>query len=382
MKKTSNIFFWIVSRLLVWRIILLIVAFYAIQTIAFKESFPYWETLLEPEGSPIIWSWGNFDGVHYITIAEKGYSAQYTQAFFPLYPLVIRYLSKVPLSYLIAGLSISHIALPIALFLFYKLVRFDYSAASAKRSLIYLMLFPTSFFLGSLYSESLFLALIFGSLYAARQKKWWIAGILGAFASATRFFGIFLLPALLIEWYYGKDRTKEYSIGKLIKTVFPITLSALGLVLYMLYLNKAFSDPLLFLHSQPYFGAERTGGKLILLYQVFWRYTKMLLTVDIHSLVYYTVFLEALSGLLFLLLTLIAFKRIRISYAIFGFLAYITPTLTGTLSSMPRYVLILFPCFILLGRIRNFRFQRIWWILSAILLGINTALFIRGYWIA
>ena len=108
----------------------------------------------------------------------------------------------------------------------------------------------------------------------------------------------------------------------------------------------------------------------------------MLVTVDPKSVLFYAVLLEALSGFWFLLLSLYSFKKIRLSYALFGIFSFFLPTLTGTLSSMPRYVLILFPSFMILGLIKNKRFQRIFWAASAILLAVNTALFIRGYWIA
>ncbi len=381
MKEKSTIS-WILKVLIGWRLVLLVVAMYAIAAIPFKESFPYWETLLAPNGHPLFWSWGNFDGVHYITIAKQGYSAQFTQAFFPLYPLLMRFVARLTGEYISAGLLISHISAVVAFILFYKLVRLDKGEGTAKKTLIHLLLFPTAFYFGALYSESLFLAFVLGSFYAARKKHWWIAGLLGAAASATRIFGIFLLPSLLLEWYYGRGKKTAFSRRELFQAVLPILLSATGLLLYMYYLNRAFSDPILFLNSQPAFGAQRSSDKLILLYQVFWRYTKMLATVDINSLLYFTVSQEMLSGFLFLGLTVLAFKYTRLSYAIFGLFSYLAPTLTGTFSSMPRYVLILFPSFMILGMVKNPRFHKLWWFVSVILLGINTALFVRGYWVA
>lgn len=382
MNRDIKILKWIFSRVIIWRILLLAVAMYAIQAIPFKPSFPYWETLLEPFGNPLFWSWGNFDGVHYITIAQQGYAAQFTQAFFPLYPLLMRYTAKITGGPLSAGLVVSHCFLLIALWLFYKLIRIDRGKSTAKKILLYLLLFPTSYYFGAVYTESLFFALVIGTFYAARRRRWWIAGILGALASSTRIFGIFLLPALLVEWYYGRGKKSVYTPSQLITAVFPILLSASGLIAYMYYLNRVFSDSLMFLHAQPAFGAQRSADKIILLYQVFWRYGKMLLTVDPNNLIYYTISLEAASGLLFLVLSIIAFKKIRPSYAIFAALSYIAPTLTGTLSSMPRYALLLFPSFMVLGLVKNRQFQRVWWVVSAILLAANTALFVRGYWVA
>lgn len=374
--------YWVISRFFFWRVLIIIFAVIAINTFSFEPSFPYWEVLLEPHGPPIFWSWANFDGVHYLTIAKQGYSAQFTQAFFPLYPYAIGYIDKIFNNLIASGLLISNISFLATLFVFYKLILLDRGVSTAKRTITYLILFPTSFYFGSLYSESLFLLLILTSFYSARKKKWWLAGILGAIASATRIFGIFLFPALLVEWYVSGRTKNTYSPFELFKSVLPITLIPLGLLFYMYYLNNAFSDPFLFLTSQPAFGAQRSSDKIILLYQVVWRYMKMLATVDPSTILYYTVSLEFASGLLFLALSLLAFKYIRTSYAIFGILSYLTPTFTGTFSSMPRYVLILFPSFILLGLVKNRRFQRIWWFMSAILLAINTMLFVRGHWVA
>lgn len=382
MIKKKPILPWIIKLFLSWRIFLLIVATYAIQALPFKSSFPYWESLLAVNGHPLFWSWGNFDGVHYITIAKQGYSAQFTQAFFPLFPLLIRYTSQVINNYLASGLLISHLSALVALLLFYKLVSIDRGDSTARRTILYFILFPTSFYLVSLYTESFFLCLVFAAFLSARRSKWWLAGIFGALASATRVLGILLLPALLVDWYYSKKTKSVYTPSELVKALFPIFFSSAGLLVYMNYLKQAFSDPLLFINAQPAFGASRTSDKLILLYQVFWRYAKMIFSVDPSSLLYFTVWQEALSGFLFLILSFLAFKYTRTSYALFGLLSYVVPTLTGTFSSMPRYVLILFPSFMVLGLIKNPRFQRIWWLISAILLAINTALFVRGYWIA
>src|SRR3989344_5814558 len=118
----------------------------------------------------------------------------------------------------------------------------------------FLLLFPTASSFVSVYTESLFLMMVFGSLFAARKKSWWIAGILGGLASATRIFGVFLLPALLIEWYVQRGKKTVFTLSELFLAVFPILLTLTGLAAYMYYLNQAFGDPLLFLHAQPVFG--------------------------------------------------------------------------------------------------------------------------------
>src|SRR3972149_7575541 len=77
--------------------------------------------------------WANFDGVHYLSIAQNGYM-RFQEAFFPLYPLLIRILAKSVLfdHYLWAGLLISHVSLFIALIIFYKLVEIEFDEKKAK----------------------------------------------------------------------------------------------------------------------------------------------------------------------------------------------------------------------------------------------------------
>lgn len=327
---------------------------------------------------PFFWNRANFDGIHYLDISRRGYGI-YQQAFFPLYPKIIKYLA--PLfkgKDLLAGLFISHISLFLFLFVFYKLILLDYDHKIAQRSLLFLMIFPTSFFFGFVYTESMFLFFILGSFYAARKKSWLVAGVLGALAANTRLVGIFLFPALLYEWW------QQYKISNFklkISNLF-VFLVPLGLLSYMRFLKVNFNDPLMFIHIQPFFGANRSGAKMILLYQVFFRYLKMILTTKIDPL-YFTVWLELLVAIGFIFLLIKCYlKKIRRSYLIFSVLALITPTLTGTFSSLPRYALVLFPCFIYLGMIRSNRTRRVIQIIFILLALFSATLFFRGYWIS
>lgn len=333
---------------------------------------------------PGLWAWANFDGEHYLAIANHGYG-NFEQAFFPLFPWLIRTLvypvRESLFALLFSGLTISHLAFIIALFLLYLLIRLDYDKKVAQTTILFLLLFPTSFFFGAVYTESLFLALVLGSFYAARRGKWWIAGILGALASGTRFVGIFLLPALLWEWWEQNNSKFKIQNLKLLKTLIPIFLVPIGLLWYMRFLAINYQDPLMFLHVQPAYGAQRVADKIILLYQVFWRYFKMIASTKADPL-FFTVWLEFLTGAGFLCLLVFSyFKKIRLSYIIFAVLAYITPTLTGTFSSMPRYVLTLFPCFIAMALIKNRIFRTLYFVVCCLLLLIATIFFTRGYWV-
>ncbi len=157
----------------------------------------------------------------------------------------------------------------------------------------------------------------------------------------------------------------------------------MGLLVYMNYLNNTTGDPLAFFHVQVNF-AQGRSEKLVMLYQVFWRYLKMLFTVNRADPLYLTIILEFMTGTAFLVTTVYSFIKHRLSYAVFNFLAYLTPTLTGSFTSLPRYVLLCFPSFLLIGELlsRSPLARKI--ILGSFALAfiIFLSLFARGYWVS
>jgi len=98
------------------------------------------------------------------------------------------------------------------------------------------------------------------------------------------------------------------------------------------------------------------------------------------------VLLEVFIAALFLVLIILAFKKVRSSYAIFALLSYLTPTLTGSFSSMPRFALSIFPAFIVLALLlentRKKWLRKTYLVISVVLSIISIALYTRGYFIA
>lgn len=386
LKRDRNLLLFIFLVFIVWQISISGLIAFGGRYFPTTHEYLYTEKrLINPK---FLWSRANFDGIHYLDIARKGYGI-YQQAFFPLYPKLIEYLGFSPLFHgrtLMAGLLISAISLFFGLFLFYKLIRLDFQEKIARRAVVYLLIFPTAFYFTAVYTESLFLVLILASFYFAKRKYWWLAGIMGLLATSTRLPGIFLFPALGVElalqagFQNKTKRNYKYFFNNLI----PLFFIPLGLFGYMSYLSTTFQDSLLFIRVQTHFGAGRETGKLVLLYQVFWRYIKMLITVEKFTPTYFVVFLEFLTGLFFFFLTIFTYLRRWFSYLTFMALAYITPTLTGTFSSMPRYVLVLFPGFILLALWADkYKWVRVLYPLVAIpLLVISLFFFTRGFWLA
>ena len=363
----------ILKYFLLWQVLLLLIVAVSQYILPLRETYLGGATQAYVS-NPLLYSRANFDGEHYIKIAKWGYGyAQ--QAFFPLYPNLIRNLASTFKNPVISGVLISNLSFLISLIFLARLIKLDYDVNTTKFAIIALLLFPTSFYFGSVYTEGLFFLLAISSFYFARRGRWWLAGILGALAAYTRFIGILLVPALLVElWLQNKN--------KKILNLIPVLLISLGLLIYMSYLQRTTGDPFAFFNAIKLFGQHK-GEKVILLYQVFWRYIKMIATVDRSDPLYFTIWMEFLTGIGFLVLSIYSFIKQRLSYAVFNFLAYIVPTLTGTFTSLPRYVLLCFPSFILLGQllVRHPRWRPVIILTSVLLLIALQALFARGYWV-
>lgn len=327
--------------------------------------------------------WANFDGVHYLSIADHGYF-QYEQAFFPAFPLLIRFFSEVFLhNYLLTALIIVYVSLFIWIFLLYKFVSLSFNENTTRWTILFYLFFPTAFFFGAIYTESLFLCLVLGCLLAIKKHKWFLGSILAGLAGGTKLIGVFLLIPLIYEYirYYGKD---VFSIKFFLKGLLISLVGVSGLLAYMGYLWRFYQDPLFFIHAQPAFGANRTGGSIILLPQVIYRYVKIFLTVPFTNYDFWISILEMISLLLFLVILYLCYrkKKVQLSYLLFAAASIIGPTLTGTLSSLPRYVLVSFPVFIYFGSLKNDLLKYTLFGIFSILLFILTAYFLQGYFIA
>src|SRR4051812_1203856 len=117
--------------------------------------------------------WARWDGVHYLYVAAHGYAAETIKqtAFFPLYPLAARLLTAPLGDPVLAGLVVSLVSFAIALVLLYRVAEFEWGRAVARRAVLCLACFPSAFFFNATYSESLFLALSLGAVWAVRVRR-------------------------------------------------------------------------------------------------------------------------------------------------------------------------------------------------------------------
>jgi Gpi18-like mannosyltransferase len=392
-KKFSSEAKKIIALFLGWRVILFTVSFLAVRLVPkWGGRFPYEDRVLVPTGLPSwIWSFGNFDGVHYLRIAQDGYAAANTQVFFPLYPILVKILNIFPKNpsldlslfvdptYFYTAFILSNLFFLFALYYFYKLLRLNFDKKITHWSLILLLVFPASFYFGAVYTESLFLLLAVASIYYSRKHNFLLSGVLAGFASATRVLGLMLLPLIALEIYlWAKGRRIE--LGEKLKALIGISAVPMGTLLYMVYLKVITGSYLYFLTAQAPFGAQRSAERFILLPQVIYRYLKIFSSLPVFSLEYFNASIEFLFALIPLTLLIIFWKKMRLSYWVFTLGVLLAPTLTGTFSSMPRYALMGFLLLPLIAKNKKLRAPLVFVfiLLGVILIG----LFTRGYWVA
>ncbi len=162
----------------------------------------------------------------------------------------------------------------------------------------------------------------------------------------------------------------------------------LGLASYCVYLWKTTGDFIYFFHAQEFFGAHRSTS-IILLPQVLYRYIRIFLTAN-HNFQYYVavlefIFLLFVGGVFTLeLFKLIKLKKpnfVRLGFLGFSFINLILPTLTGTLTAIPRYSLLSLSLFFYLAEIKN-RGVKLAIIGGFIILHIILfAFFVQGYYV-
>ncbi len=305
--------------------------------------------------------WARWDSVWFLRIAEQGYGAYPNDAaFFPLYPAMVGGLGRLLLGhYVLAGVLVSLAAGLAAFVLFYRLAEPRLGADGARRALVYLAVFPASFFLQAVYSESLYLLLAVAVFLLAERGRLLEASLVAGLALLTRPSAAALLPALaLLAWQARGPRGLTTLVAA--PAVF---------IAYPLFLWWRIGDALAFTNAQEHWGRELSpvgplgglweGGRAALAGarqlavgnegRVYWeRVTDFepthVAVVNITAFVFLA---------LFATLTVVAWRRLGAPYGLFCAVSLALPLSFPSedwpLQSLPRFGLTVFPFFLALA---------------------------------
>jgi hypothetical protein len=336
--------------------------------------------------------WARWDAVHFLRIAEHGYSSG-EAAFYPLYPALVAGLGRaLGGHYIVGGVLISLGATLGAFLLLERIAEQHLGGTGARRAVLYLAVFPVSFFLQAVYSESLFLLLCLAAFLLAERNRFAAAGLVAGLAILTRPAGIALLPPLMLL-----ARRQSWRV---------LAAAAPVAALYPALLWREVGDPWAFAHAEGTWHrhlspAGPLGGTWDAL-RAGWAGVEQLASGS-NAHVYWTAVsatdstplrtaalnLELLAFLLvFVALTAVAWRRFGAPYGLFAALSLALPLSTPSsrwpLLSLPRFGLVIFPLFLALawlgGRRPNAHVALL--ATSAVLLGFFVAQWALWDWVA
>lgn len=323
-------------------------------------------------GDGLVGLWNRWDGPHFIELAAGGYGPPTDPArivLLPLFPLTVR-LGSVVLPPFWAAVAIALVASVAAAIGLYRLISLDGSRDLAKAGVLAMIVFPTGYAFVAPYSEAMFLALAVWSFVAIRRDDVRLAGILGALAALTRIQGIFLLPALGLEYFLAGRR-----IGR---DFLWILFVGSGLLAYLAVNQLYFGDPLHFLAVQhDTFTVWNVPP---------WEVISNLVSGSLSgppSEFWVTIFVAPLAAIMLLgavtAWTLVS-RHSRPSYALYTAISLIAFASLSWPISVPRYILGVFPIFIAVGSSFRTALGSAALIACVLLLGMFTTLFAIGHW--
>lgn len=296
--------------------------------------------------------WDRWDAPHYTDIAVFGYLADdpgtlvhpgYRQlypgdldlyiVFFPLFPWIVGIVDTVVAAPATSAILVSTVASLFVAPLLYRLVATELGHRIGLLSAVFLLVFPTAYFLHIGYTESLFLALALGSLWMARTGRWWGAGALGLLAALTRVNGLVLVPALAVEAVLQWRRTGNPPLA----AIAAMALVGIGFGIYLLVNLAVYGDPLAFTQIQRDTWSKELSWPWIGIANI----TAWFSDPNIDSALLYG-WAELAAVLVGLAATIVTAVRWRPSWAAWMAGNWLLIVSTGFVLSVPRYALVLF----------------------------------------
>lgn len=318
------------------------------------------------------------DANWYVGIAEHGYhhgpfkaDVPHNWAFFPLFPMILRLASYLTSEFALTAMALSHLFFLLALFLLHRLcLSFGLPADAADRCLSYLAFFPTSYFFSLPLPEALFLMLTVGSFYLAKRDKWWLAGLCGAFASATRTTGVLLLPALAVLYWQTHGSLRSWR-----KDILALLLIPAGLVSFMIYLKATTGNLFAFGDAMAAWGRE-AGFFLGPLFDYLRHPAEIAAHWDFKLLNFLTAILTlAVGGVLLM--------RRQFGLATYTLLTALVALSSTLLQSQARYMMVVFPIYLVLATwTRRPKVNQMVFAVFVVLFGLMTALFAAHFTLA
>lgn len=342
-----------------------------------------------------------------ITDPSKPKPVSLAYAFLPFYPFIIRFF-MIPLGIFglnqiatatLAGVLLSGLGALAGMFALYDLTYESLGKDGALRTVFYLLIFPTGFFLAQVYTEGLFVGLAFSSLAMLKRRNWFLAALLAGCATLTRAVGVALVIPMAITWIRTMEwldldtdwRQLYFQNGLKVRPFVTALLAFTPLIVFILwkisYLGVAFD----FVETN-YFGRGYLDIQNSFYYTILplkslvpgFDLRNALSNSSVHqhpqsSAYYVTEFLGLFLGIF----ATLSVRKKHPELAWFSLAVIIMSWGSGAFQGMVRYVLGAPALFVGLAYWgRNTVFDRIWTIISLLLMALLAMVFAFNMWVA
>jgi len=337
----------------------------------FPTPSPFWDVFVH-------WDSGWYEG-----IARHGYQffvdSRCNVGFFPVYPLLMRYVGRLfgtyHAAYYFGGIIVSWLSFIGAMVALYYLARLDVPRRTALRAVLLIAVFPFSYFFGEVYSESTFLLFAVIGFYGFRTRRWILGGLAASVAIATRVPGILMMPALAwIAWKQAEPSLRDRGLA-----VAGLVLALGGFTWYCAFIYSLSGHPFAWVATIEKWDYHPGGAP--------WAApAKILFNLATQPYAYLQSGPAALidtlygvTGLVFVGMVPFVWYRLGAGYALFMLLSLWLPWSSGSTEGIGRYCSVLFPAFIWLATIRSRPIATALVVLSALLYPIAFALFLTNH---
>jgi Mannosyltransferase (PIG-V) len=323
-----------------------------------------------------------WDSGWYFDIAQRGYyyrpDGESSIAFFPLYPMLIRAVAwpfgSTERAIWGAGIFVSCATFALALLALHDLARkLAGDRAIARRTVLYVAVFPFSLFFTRVYAESLFLLTSVLAISRAYDGRWSHAGVWGAAATLARPNGILVaIPLVLLA--IGQLRLAPATLRARFAWLLLPPFAFAG---YCAFVYTLSGDPLAWLSAQSHWAYSLGHAP----WQQLLKMVDRLVEHGLYGYFFVTPMapfrlLHGIAAFAFLALTPAVFRRFGAPLGSYVLVSLLVPLSASALEGVGRYASVLFPVFILAASWPSPRLHEAILIGGALLLALLNCLFV------
>jgi len=312
-----------------------------------------------------------WDGAWFLRAVEHGYPAHLPMtnghvaanptAFFPLFPLIVRAIDVTGLPTGWSALVLSAVTGATAVYGVGLLARRLKGDAAGLRAALLFAVFPGTFAFSLAYSEGIVITCVSLGLIALLDRRWWLAGLLGAVATAASPVALAFVVSCL--WCAGRSVVKERNFRALVAPL----LAPLGFVAFMAYLDR--HTGVLNAWRLTERGGWTSYPSLVYPFRIVWAFLRNPVSPTLTGQILFVGTVAAVVGVV-----LMVKERQPTPVLLYGLCALGSAAISQPVGLRPRFLMLAFPIVIALGTRYEGRPHRWLVAVSAVLLVGFTAL--------